>query len=200
MRTLIRHTAGLITALVALCIISTAPALAQDPQNDLASDPGYVDLSTFSEWFDGKQPSIQVDITPALLNLLAGSSKDSDPEFASLMGKLRAIQVRGYETQGINLANLTERADEFAQQLERQGWERVVRIQQDNEYVGIFTRASGDNLAGLTIMTVEPEDETVFVNIVGQITPEQIQKLGNGLNIDSINDLDIDESQANNDQ
>jgi len=62
---------------------------------------------------------------------------------------------------------------------------RNVNVQQkDGEDVGVYTKTrGGEALAGLVITVIEPKDEVVLVNIVGDIKPEQVAALGEGLDI-----------------
>ena len=53
-----------------------------------------------------------------------------------------------------------------------------------DEDVGVYTKTrGGEALAGLVITVIDPKDEVVLVNIVGDIKPEQVAALGEGLNI-----------------
>ena len=74
-------------------LMAASAAWAQD---DLKSDPGYVDLDQFDGWFD-EEPSIIVNIKGALLKLVAEASRYEDPELADLLHKLKAVQVRGFD-------------------------------------------------------------------------------------------------------
>ena len=52
---------------------------------------------------------------------------------------------------------------------------------------------AGRVIAGMVVMVVSPEDdETVFVNIVGQIDPEQIGRIGRKFDIDPLDEMTVD--------
>lgn len=159
-------------------------------QDDLRDTPGYVDFDEISQWFDAPA-NIEVNLRGALLNLIANSAGETDSEFASLVGNLKAIQVRGFPMAGTNQDDILRRFDDLSERLEDQGWERVVYIRDDGDSVNIYMKPEGDNIAGLTVMVADPSDqETIFVNIVGSIRPDEIGKIGRGLDIGPLEDID----------
>lgn len=177
----------LVCAVVLLAFASTAWA-----QDDLKRDPGYVDLDEIEKWFD-KEPSIIVNIKGALLNLVAEASRYEDPELADLLGKLKSVQVRGYDLRWADFEEVQRRTAAYTKRLESQGWDTVVRVRDDEEDVNIHVRIHEGSIAGMIVMVISPdEDDTVFVNIVGEIDPEQIGRLGRKFNIDPLDDMTVD--------
>lgn len=161
--------AWLLLALLAL------PARAQDR---LAADPGYLDLRPFDEWFD-EAPTLEVNVRGALLDLVAEASRFEDPDLADLLRRLKAVQVRGYALSRDRFDDVAARATDFGHRLETQGWEAVVRSREYHEQVTMYVRLDGDAIAGMVVMVVDPGyDDTVFLNIVGDIDPEQVGRLG----------------------
>jgi len=81
---------------------------------------------------------------------------------------------------------------EIADDLDRQGWERVVRVREDREHVDIYFRLSDDAMIihGIAIMVAEP-GETVLVNIVGDISTDDLSALGRRFDIDELIDIDV---------
>jgi hypothetical protein len=49
-----------------------------------------------------------------------------------------------------------------------------------------------DRIAGLVVMAVEPGDEAAFVNIVGDIDPAQIGRLGRKFDIEPLDSIRIE--------
>jgi hypothetical protein len=168
----------------------SGPAYGQSPSNgspsdELARHPGYVDLRAVESWFDTRA-TIQVDISGSLLSLVAQSTKESDAEFSQMIDELKAIQVRGYPMAGIDAQEITRRTDRLAQQLEREGWHRVLYVRDGSEVARIYVRPDETQIAGLTVLAVDPSDETVVVNVVGPMHPEELQRLGTRLDIESL--------------
>jgi hypothetical protein len=46
-------------------------------------------------------------------------------------------------------------------------------------------------VAGLTLLSTKPGDKSVFVNIVGSLSPDQIAALGRGLNLAALEQVDV---------
>lgn len=172
-----------------LCLLAgTAGAQA------LERDPGFVDLVTIESWFDS-EPNVVVNIKGALLNLVAEASRYEDPELADLLRKLKAIQVRGFTMRRTDFGAVEERTADLARHLEASGWDTVVRVREvDNgERVDVFVRVANDAIAGMMVMVVDSyEDETFFVNIVGEIDPAQIGRIGRTFDIDPLRDGLVD--------
>ena len=80
----------------------------------------------------------------------------------------------------------------IATELDEQGWERVVRVRESEAHVDIYIRFSDDGslLHGITIMVAEP-GETVMVNIVGEISDNDIAALGRRFDIDELAELEV---------
>jgi hypothetical protein len=168
----------------------TAPAHAQGA-SPLPAHPGYVNIEEVESWF-GTPASIQVDLQGSLLDLIAQSSR-SDGDLSEIVDGLAAIQVRGFPMSEVNAEEITRRTDAFAQRLEEEGWRRVLYVRDGAEVARVFLRpdpdSDGDRIAGLTVLAVDPSDEAVLINVVGPIPPDQLQRLGAGLQIESLRDI-----------
>ncbi len=157
-------------------------------QNRLEDAPGYVDLRTFEAWFDAS-PTLEVSIKGPLLRLVAEASRYEDPDLAEMLAGLRAIQVRGFPLRRSEFDDVARRASEMADRLEAEGWDTVIRVRKDDEQVDMHVKVHDGEIAGMVVMVVQPGyDETVFLNIVGAIDPEQIGRLGRKFNIGRLQD------------
>jgi len=114
--------------------------------------------------------AVQVDLNPTMLGLASAVSRTSNPAAADLLANVEGIRVRVYsslEDAELVLQSINEVSTELAQQ----GWQQVVRVQDDGD-VRVLMQASGETVTGLTAMIVH-DNEAVFVNLVGSLTPEQ---------------------------
>lgn len=180
-----------------LLVLSLAGVAQAQDQNELASNPGYINMNEVEGWFNAR-PKIEVNLQGTLLELIAGSAGDSESDFSSLVSQLKAIQVRGYPMNGASLDEIKQRLTEFSDRLEQDGWERVVYIRDEQEMVNIYVRPNGDSISGLTVLATNPEDdESIFINIVGSISPDQIGKIGRGLNIEQLEDVPTEKNKGN---
>lgn len=176
-----------------LCTLLAAGLFAGTARaQDLSREAGYVDLDAIERWFDA-EPKVIVNIKGALLELVAEASRYDDPELADLLHKLKAVQVRGFDLRRSDYTTIADRTAELARRLEAQGWDTVVRVREDDERVDVFIRVADGAIAGMMVMAVAPdEDETYFVNIVGQIDPQQIGRLGRKFDIRPLDDVTVD--------
>lgn len=178
--------------LCCLLLVLGLTGVAQAQQDNLSRDPGYVDLNMIEGWFD-REAKIEVNIKGALLELVAEASRYEDPELANLLKKLRAIQVRGYEVSPGDFRAVEDRMSSLARSLESEGWDTVVKVREDDERVNMFTRIEDGAIAGMMVMVIsEADDESYFVNIVGEISPEQIGRIGRRFDIDPLQDTVVD--------
>ncbi len=78
---------------------------------------------------------------------------------------------------------IRDRTSEMSKRLKADGWETVVKVREDDEFVDMFLKTNGDVIEGMVVMVIDEDDEAVFVNIIGEIDPEQIGRLGNKFNV-----------------
>ena len=179
--------------LLALALVVTAwPNQAQaQNQRNARSHPGYVNLERMGDLSDlfESDAVIEVNVEGALMKLVAEASRFEDPELADLLLKLRGVYVRAYTVDRGFRNAATQRASEIGEALMDEGWSSVVRVPNRDEHVQMFVNYDGDNVAGMVVMTIEEgSDEAVFVNIVGEIDPAQIGRIGRKFNIGNVSD------------
>lgn len=174
----------------AAMLLTTAGSLRA--QTDLMKEPGYLDLRHVEDWFDG-EAWLEVNIQGALLKLVAEASRREDPELTDLLLKLKAIQVRGFPLSHEGYRDVERRTEELAKRLQGMGWETVARVRESGERVDIYLKEQNGRIAGLVVMVLEPgsDDGSVFVNIVGEIDPEQIGRIGSKFSIDPLTSTTI---------
>lgn len=186
--TMMRYSLSLLALAAILAAATPGTAFAQ---NNLRADPGYLDLTTVEQWFDA-EPWLEVNIKGALLNLIVGAAEaEDDPELTSILSKLKAIEVRGYPLTSQNFDDIDRHARQLAGRLESQGWETVVRLREDDERINVFLKSNGNSIAGLVVMVLDPSDDdgAVFVNIVGDIDPKEVGRIGQRFDIDPLSNL-----------
>lgn len=182
---------NLFCLIAAAILFSAAAPDAVYAQNDVRADPGYLDLTSVEDWFDS-EPWLEVNIKGALLSLITEASKaEDDPELTSILSKLKAIEVRGYPLRHAMFEDIDRRTGLLAKRLEGQGWETVVRVRENEERVNVYLKSDGKTIAGLVVMVLDPSEDNgaIFVNIVGDIDPQQIGRIGQKFNIDPLSDI-----------
>ncbi|HWA85352.1 MAG TPA: DUF4252 domain-containing protein [Opitutus sp.] len=158
-----------------------------------AAEPGAVDLGKFVP-ADGCE-YVEVNLHPAVLKFASVFVDKDNPEVASLLRNLKRVHVNvvGYNDE--TRADTTARVEKIRQQLENEGWAKIVTARQGgkDEDVAIFVKTnSSDGIEGVVVTVLDTgEKHAVFVNVVGDIKPEQLAALGKNLHIDPLEHLKI---------
>jgi hypothetical protein len=127
------------------------------------------------------EPTVQIDLNPAMLGFLSEAAKGQGEEAAAALEGLTNVRVTVYEGIGGEAQDLQKFVDDTSRTLESQGWHAAVRVREESEQVRIYMKpaAAGGVLEGLTLMVTDngPGDEAVFINIAGAIQPAQLGKI-----------------------
>jgi hypothetical protein len=151
-----------------------------------ASAQGYF---SFDEIPDIGEPTVEIDLPPALLGFVNEAAAGASPEAANTLQGVEYVRVRVYENIGPNMAALTKFVADTSATLEREGWHAAVRIREDGENVRIYmkpttrTGVAPGTLDGLTVMVT---DEGMFINVSGAIQPEQLGKLAGAVGMNGV--------------
>lgn len=184
---------------VLLALAASAPGLAQSgnrgragapPPAELHGAPGFVDFAELGVDPPGEL-SVRVNLYGAILRLVAEATRGEEPGFAELIEKLEGIFASVYEVPAGDRASVERRARETARRLEARGWQTVVELHDrsgDTSYLQVNT--DGERILGLAVMFVEPDGTAGFINVVGDITPEEVGRLGRTFNIDALERFD----------
>ena len=152
-------------------------------QEDMANDPGYIDFNEMEGRFM-VEPDFQVNIKGQLLKLVAEASREDDPEFADLLLRLRAIQVRSFPMRRAHIRAMEMHSESIGRELEADGWDTVVRLRDYGQYVDVYALENPDFILGLMMMVVDSEEnETVLINIVGDIAADELGRIGSKFDI-----------------
>jgi hypothetical protein len=154
------------------------PAMAQE--DALKGFPGYVDFGELNTIFG--EPTVQISVGASLLSLVGSLSAQDDPEAAELFKKLNGVRVNVFETESI-ADGAVDLVKNISERLSKSGWESVVTVNSADEQVRVFMKINEDLVDGITVMALE-EDEAVFVNVIGNISPTELQKVMKNFDVD----------------
>lgn len=161
-----------------LALLISAPAFA------LAK--GQIDFADLSSHYG--EPKVEINLSSSLMKMIGSFADAEDPEVGNILANLESIKVRVYNLNGkLEKANST--VDRVSGQLRSDNWETLVTVNdnEENQKVRIFSKSTENVIDGVVVMVVSPEKEggeAVFINIVGEIDPEQISKVTETLDID----------------
>lgn len=158
-------------------------------QSPIENDPGFVDFSALDDLF-GVDPVIEANIHGAILRLVAEASELDDPELADLLRRVRGVYVRVFDLDGLDLDTVTSYKDDVSRILVEDGWDTVIAVKKRNEEVNMYVRLVDEEIAGIVVMSINHyEEETAFLNIVGDIDPEQFGRIGRKFGVGGVSDL-----------
>jgi hypothetical protein len=178
--------AGIAAALVLGC---AGMAFAGDGE-DVTKEPGYVDFGTLAI-FGHKEADVEVLLEQTLLKAVGDMS--GDPELKAMLAKLKQIRVQSFAIEPDKLEAIEKKTADVARKLESQGWSPMVKVVKPRlgERTYVYMKMSGSLIQGMTVMNVDPEDDASFVNIVGEIDPEQIGKLSQKFHLSGMDSVKI---------
>lgn len=172
-------------------LLRTAPAilaLSLGALSAQAAAPGYVDIGQFKAT-EGCQ-FVEVNLHAPLLKFASVFVDKEEPEVAALIRTIQHVRVNvvGYDES--TRAETTDRVEGVRRELESQGWTQMVTVKEasEAENVAVFVKmGADDSVDGLVVTVIDSrKKEVVFVNLVGNIKPEQIATIGKRLNIDPL--------------
>jgi hypothetical protein len=139
-----------------------------------------------------ENPTVQIDLNPAMLGFVNAAANAADPEAAKLLAGIENVRVRVYEDVDDQKAFMRF-IDDTSGELERDGWQRVVYVEEDDSKVRIYMKVEDTIASGITVMVADSKDEAVLINIAGRIDPTQLGNLMNSMGqggvLDSLGDL-----------
>lgn len=117
------------------------------------------------------EPAVQIDLNRMLLDLGAQTTRPSNPAAADLLANIDGVRIRIYKPLD-TVDDVLEFVDEISNRLQRDDWQQVVSVQEDGQ-IRVFVQGSDESITGITAMVVH-DQAAIFLNIVGDITAEQL--------------------------
>ena len=147
--------------------------------------PGQIDFGAFSPPEGGE--FVEVNLTSSLITLASKFAEKADADVAQLLRGLHQVRVNVIGLNDENRPDLQKRAQGIRKQLDKKGWERIVTAQKEGQDVSVYLKTQNkDTVQGVVVMVMDGSKQAVFVNIVGDIKPDQIAMLGDKLHIDAL--------------
>jgi hypothetical protein len=172
-------------AVLATLLWLTASALAEQP---LVSESGFVDFSQQSLLSDDEL-AIHVSVKGPMIQLVAEATRQSDPELAEVLAKLKAVEVLVFEVDEKSSDAVRSDITRQAGELEKEGWSEAITIRLRHARGHVFLRLDEQQPVGLAALYHDSKaNEAVFVNIVGEINPGQIGHLASKFELDLLSE------------
>jgi len=166
------------------CAAVAAPGAAGQP-DDVKKLPGYVELEDLG-LYDGELASLEISIHEPLIGMVATAVSESESELAKVLRGLKSIRLRTFPVEEGDGARLRKRSAEIGRNLEKKGWESIVRVRDEGEDIQVYLRTVGNQIAGMMLLALEDGESITLVNIVGSFDPEELGRLGRSFNIEPL--------------
>jgi hypothetical protein len=150
---------------------------------DASKPPGYVNFGEFTPPADGGQ-FVEVNVQSRLINLAARLADAHEPRVAELIRGINSVRINVIGLNDANREELTKRIHKLRNEMTAEGWENVVTVQDRKDSVGVYLKhGKADAIEGVFVTVLDGGGEAVFVNVVGNINPENLVELGEHLNL-----------------
>lgn len=167
---------------VAALAISTTTAAS-------AAETGEYDFGEFAVPESGAE-FVEVNLTRNLIAIAARLVGKDEPDVAAVLAGLHGVRVHVVGVDDANRAELTQRMSDARNTLSQRGWERVVTVRESGENVDVYVKTRGDELIdGVVVTVLSQGGEAVFINVVGNIRPEQLVTVGERFGIKPLQEL-----------
>lgn len=156
------------------------------------AEPGYVDIGQLAPSSNGK--FVEVNLSPGMLKFAARIASKEEPEAAELIGNLKRIRVNVVSLDDSNRKGTVEQIEGIRRKLEGQGWTQMVSVREgpDGDNVDVHVKQRNeDMIEGLVVTVIDRKGEAVFVNIVGNISADQIATVAENLDIQPLKQLHV---------
>jgi hypothetical protein len=185
--------------LLTLAVVATVAAKDRKAaKEDYTKHPGYVDFNALDVFAD-EDAKVEVYLKQPMLKLLSEFAKHEDPELFEMFAKLKLVRVQVFEVTPELAEKFEAESSKTIKALDKKGWERVVRVREDDQRVYIYLKPSDDYemIQGIVVIAMEYDDEAVFVNIVGDIHPDDIGRLSHYFGIEELDSIRYEVEKGN---
>jgi hypothetical protein len=180
----------LINLLTIIIIVASSTTMLAQDDNKYINEPGYVNFGDMS-MFNEEDMITEIVIEEKLLRMVAKfTDKEEDPDLSNLLGGLKLIRVNTFEVSPENKKQIKQRINSIDKELRLKKWDRIVKTKSKGDVTNVYVKTVGDDdFVGLTVVTLDNDGEATFVNIVGSIDLETINKLGDKFDIPGLDNV-----------
>lgn len=174
-----------ILRLASLALFSSA--LLFTAQARAAEKPaGYFDFAPFVA--PAKGDLVEINIEPSLLSIVGRVAQAQEPEAADLIKGLKLVRINVVKLDDGNRESTQKSIASVRARLVSDGWLQVVTVHdKKGDDVNVHVKTRGDEaIEGLVVTVLSGDKEAVFINILGDVKPEALAKIGTKFDIDPL--------------
>lgn len=169
-----------------LAAVLSISAFAAEPE------PGYIDLGKLAPAAKGE--FVEVNLSAGMLKFAAKLAAREEPEAAALIANLKHVRINVVSLDESNRQGMLDHIDGIRRKLSEQGWTQMVTVREKGERNNVdvhVKQRNEDVIDGLVITVIDEKGEAVLVNIVGNISADQIAKVADNLDIEPLRHVRI---------
>ncbi len=173
---------GWAAGLALASLLGVQTVTADPPKRHWRDQPGYFPLETLGI-LAREDLSVEINLQGAMLRMVAGAVRAAEPDFAGLIENLAAVRVHIAPGDKLDLAKVSKRIRTATDWLEDNNWQAIVRTRDDDDdETYVYSHETDGEIDGMAILVMEPT-EVAVINIIGGIDLEQIERLGETLDL-----------------
>ena len=160
------------------------------------TEAGFVDIGQLMPSANGQ--FVEVNLSQGMLKFAAKIAARQEPEAAELINNLKRIRINVIGMDDSNRADTIAKIESVRRKLESQGWTQMVTVrdQKGGDNVDIHVKQRGDEtIDGLVVTVLDKKGEAVFVNIVGNISADQLGMIADKFDIGQLKHIHVKESR-----
>jgi hypothetical protein len=178
---------------VALACLLLIPCLLL-PSLSGAQD-GKLKLPEFNSLAGKATESVNISLSPWLLNMAGAFIDDKDPDSVAtkhLLSGIKSIEIRSYKFAADNAYSSAD-IDGVKTQLTAPGWRRLMQVhhREKSEDMDMYVLIENNVSKGFALITSQPREFTI-INIVGSIAVDDLPKLQSHLHLPKVADVRTD--------
>src|SRR3989442_2335173 len=103
--------------------------------------------------------------------------------------KLKRVRIQRVDMDEKRADKIDAKVAAFGKELESKGWQAVVRAHDRDSRSVVYLKWVDQVVQGVVAMHVDQSGKASFVNVVGELHPEQIARVGAKFDIDGLDNL-----------
>ena len=173
-------------AVAALSMASVLPAYAGE------IDAGSVDFGRLIPSAHGQ--FVELNLSQGMLKFAAKIASFQEPAAADLIGNLKQIRINVVGMDDSNRADTVGKVQALGRKLESEGWTHVAAVRDggDGDNINVHVKQHGaDVIDGVVVTVLNHNGEAVFINVVGNISVDQLGVIAERLGLEQLRNLKV---------
>jgi len=164
----------------------------------VSDQPGYINLD-FIEIPDSAEEIQDIDLGPVLKDVVREAKANDDLEIAELLSMVHSLRLRAFSIDETSLKMAEESVAKVTSLMKKDDWDTLMKFKDGPELTTINIKYHKDNMVGLMVVVFDPDNEVMFVNVVGDLDLGKLMKLAGEFDTEELGKYleNIEEVQGN---